>query len=40
MAAEFHRLAIQEFREARDWYRQRSPQAADRFMAALHRGLD
>ena len=40
MTVEFHHLAVQEFREARDWYRQRSPQAADRFMAALHRGLD
>jgi hypothetical protein len=40
MAATFHRLAVQEFREARDWYRSRSAQAADRFVTAMHQTLD
>jgi hypothetical protein len=40
MAARFHRLAAREFREARDWYRERSAHAADRFAVALHVALD
>jgi toxin ParE1/3/4 len=31
----FHRLAAREYRSARDWYRERSPEAAERFSVAV-----
>lgn len=31
----FHRLAVREYRSARDWYADRSPYVADRFTAAV-----
>ncbi|MCD4726362.1 MAG: type II toxin-antitoxin system RelE/ParE family toxin [Pirellulales bacterium] len=33
----FHRLAAREFRSAKDWYRQRSVEVAERFAAAVDR---
>lgn len=35
----FHQLAIQELRQARYWYRQHSPDAAEQFMWQMDRTL-
>ncbi len=35
----FHRLAAREYRTARDWYRQRSVEAAERFCIAVDRAV-
>jgi toxin ParE1/3/4 len=36
----FHRLAAREYRSARDWYRQRSIEVAQRFGAAVDRAAE
>jgi toxin ParE1/3/4 len=36
----FHRLAAREYRLARDWYRERSVEVAQRFVLAVDRALD
>ncbi|MCE5266332.1 MAG: type II toxin-antitoxin system RelE/ParE family toxin [Planctomycetaceae bacterium] len=36
----FHRLAAREYRFARDWYRQRSTEVAERFKEAVDRATD
>jgi hypothetical protein len=36
----FNRLAIQEYREAREWYAQRSSQAVGQFIAAVDHAVD
>lgn len=36
----FHRLAVGEYRSARDWYWQRSEQAARQFVFAIDRAAD
>jgi toxin ParE1/3/4 len=35
----FHHLAAQEYRSARDWYRERSEAVADRFCLAVDRAV-
>jgi len=37
---EFHRLARNELREAAHWYRLRSPQVAERFVAQVERAVE
>ena len=39
-AVVFHRLAAKEYRSARDWYAQRSAQAAQQFTVAVDRAVD
>ncbi len=36
----FHRLAAREYRLARDWYRARSPETAQRFLMAIDRAIN
>ncbi len=36
----FHRLAAREYRSARDWYWERSPTVAHRFIMAVDRAAD
>jgi plasmid stabilization system protein ParE len=36
----FHRLAAREYRSARDWYRERSLEVADRFGVAVDRAVN
>jgi len=35
----FHRLAAREYRLARDWYRERSAEVAERFCVAVDRAI-
>ena len=35
----FHRLAAREYRSARDWYRERSVEVAQRFCSAVDRAV-
>lgn len=36
----FHRLAAREFRSAKNWYRQRSVEVAERFASAVDRAVN
>jgi toxin ParE1/3/4 len=36
----FHRLAAREYRAAKDWYRERSVDVAQRFVTAVERAAD
>ena len=36
----FHRLAAREYRSSRDWYRERSTDAAQQFTIAVNRAAD
>jgi len=37
---EFHRLALDELRQAQAWYRDRSPKAAERFFQRTSRAIE
>jgi len=36
----FHRLAAREYRKARDWYKARSPETAQRFVESIDRATN
>ena len=36
----FHRLAAREYRSARDWYAERSPDVAEQFRIAVDRAVE
>ncbi len=36
----FHRLAAREYRSARDWYAERSPDVAEQFRTAVDRAVE
>ena len=40
MEVVFHRLAAREYRSARDWYAERSPDVAEQFRIAVDRAVE